>query len=441
MSESVTVAAPGPLRLPGSGRAPQRARLLAMLPPVGSWLPLAEHRRVHPRPPDPRRRPSGELIETVERSGLRGRGGGAFPAGAKLRAVVEQGRSPIVVVNGCEGEPASRKDALLLARLPHLVLDGAAFAAAAVGAREVLVCVTRGSAEVARSLDRALDERRTEGGPSVRVMRPPDRYVAGEETALVHWLNGGPAKPTVAPPRPFERGVRGRPTLVQNAETLAHLAQIAAFGPEWFREVGTAGQPGTVLLTVSGGVSVPGVFEVPCGMPLSAVLRSAGAADPPSAVLVGGYGGAWISPGTAASVRLSVEDLRPLGASLGCGALVVLPSGACGLLETARVLGWLAGETAGQCGPCVHGLAAVAAGVSALHDGRAARRDRDQLRRWASDIADRGACHHPDGALRLLRSALSVFADDVDLHARRKTCRGKAGPAVLPLPPHSTAWR
>jgi len=433
--------APGRFHVSESGSAPGGARLLALLPPDGSPLPLREHRRVHPRPPDPGRRPAGELIEIVETSGLRGRGGGSFPTGAKLRAVSERGRRPVVVVNGCEGEPASGKDALLLTRLPHLVLDGAALAAAAVGAREIVVCVKRGAENVAGRLDGALAERRSEGGPPLRVAQVPERYVAGEETALVHWLNGGPAKPTLVPPRPFESGVGGRPTLVQNVETLAHVAQIFAFGAEWFRCAGTAKEPGTMLLSVSGGVLAPGFFEVPWGIPLADVLDAAGTAGPLSAVLLGGCGGSWISSDAAASLRLTEGDLRPLGASVGCGAIVALPSKQCGLLETARVLEWLAAETAGQCGPCVHGLAALAGSVSALHDGRHTRRERDRLRRWASDISGRGACHHPDGALRLLRSALTVFADDIERHSRRRSCPGAGRPPALPLPRSVGGWR
>src|SRR5581483_4530995 len=166
----------------------------------------------------------------------------------------------------------------------------------------------------------------------------PPHYVSGEESALVHWINGGEAKPTRVPPRPFEKGVEGRPTLVDNVETLAHLAQIVRFGAEWFRQTGTTTEPGTILASVTGAVGRPGIYEVPAGSSLADLLARAGTPDGLSAVLVGGY----------------------FGFCLGCGAVAVLPAGACGLTEAARVLSWLAGETAGQCGPCVHGLAALA---------------------------------------------------------------------------------
>jgi NADH:ubiquinone oxidoreductase subunit F (NADH-binding) len=392
-------------------------RLLAGIAGHGDATGLAQHRLVYPPPPRPAR-PREDFLVAVERSGLRGRGGAGFPTGTKLRAVRDGRSQPVVVVNGSEGEPASGKDELLLTMAPHLVLDGALLAAAAVGARQVVVCVDQSATAALGALERALAERgRAEGGPPVRLAAIPSRYVAGEETALVHWLNGGPATPTRTPPRVFQRGVGGHPTLVDNVETLAHLAQILRFGPDWFRQLGTADEPGSVLVTLSGAVDRPGVYEVPSGAALASLASGAG--GPPEgirAVLVGGFFGSWLSAAQASAARLSNTDLRGHGAGLGCGAIVVLEKGACGLQQTARMLAWLAGQTAGQCGPCVNGLAAVASVTAALHDGTAGSRAVDQLRRWAGQIQGRGACHLPDGAIRLLRSAFEVFADDIWHH-------------------------
>ncbi len=271
---------------------PQFPRLLAGVTHDPSAVDLATHRQ---RYPAPHGRP-GEIIAAVERSGLRGRGGAGFPTGRKFAAVAERyRRRPVVVANGAEGEPASAKDAFLLTRNPHLVLDGALLAATAVGASEVVVCIDRTQTSAQRAIRAAIAERcRTEPSAGIlRVAAIPHRYVAGEETALVHWLNGGEAKPTNTPPRPFEAGVDGRATLVDNIETLAHVAQIVRWGPEWFRENGTADEPGTVLVTVSGAVERPGVLEVPIGARLGSLVRSAGGSLPRAgAVLVGGYFGA-----------------------------------------------------------------------------------------------------------------------------------------------------
>ena len=251
------------------------------------------------------------LIGEVERAGLRGKGGARFPTATKLAAVASRGRA-IVVANGTEGEPASMKDLVLMSQAPHLALDGAVVAAEMVGATEVILCVKRGSA-LLPLLDRALAERHAQSYDSVpiRVVGAPNRYVSGEETAVVSWLNGRDAKPAFVPPRPFERGVAGRPTLVQNVETLSDLALIGRFGADWYRAAGTPDEPGTTLVTLSGAVQKPGVCEVPLGARLGDVLRVAGTdCKDLSGVLVGGYFGAWVPAATAVDLPLSVEGLR-----------------------------------------------------------------------------------------------------------------------------------
>src|SRR5579864_3930186 len=248
------------------------------------------------------------LLEAADQAGLRGRGGAAFPTTVKLAAVARR-RRPLVVANGTEGEPLSSKDKTLLVTAPHLVLDGVVLAARAIGAREAVVCVERAATRVVAVLDGALTER--QDGVDVTLAETPSRYLVGEESALVHWLNGGDAKPTTVPPRPFERGVNGRPTLVQNVETLAHLALIARFGPGWFRSLGSADDPGTALVTIGGGVARPGVYEVEQGSALEATLRAAGLpAGPPPPVLVGGYFGTWLGPDGVAAAGLGPSAMR-----------------------------------------------------------------------------------------------------------------------------------
>ncbi len=238
---------------------------------------------------------SAALIAEVEASGLRGRGGAGFPTHRKLRAVAE-GRRPVVVANGVEGEPASHKDALLMRINPQLVLDGAVAAAAAVGAQQIVIAVGRGADAAHASMAAAIAERAHAGGRArIDLVSVPDRFVAGEETALVSWLNGGPAKPAFVPPRPFERGVGGRPTLVQNVETLANIALIARHGADWFRDLGSPDEPGSMLFTLGGAVARPGITELEGGTSLRTALeRCEGFAEPPRALLVGGYFGTWV---------------------------------------------------------------------------------------------------------------------------------------------------
>lgn len=402
-------------------------RLLAGMDPGGAPMALAEHERIH----GPLPRPSAhELIEAVEMSGLRGRGGADFPTARKLRAVAAGRRPSAVVVNGSETEPASAKDRLLLTRLPHLVLDGAVLAAVAVGAREVVVKLGDGAVGSLNALDGAVAVRA--GDPvGVRVVAGPEGYVAGEESAVMHYLNGGAPLPTFVPPRPFERGYRGRPTLIQNPETLAQIALVARFGASWYRELGTTADPGSALVTISGAVADPGVYELAFGTPMTDLVDAAGGStEPLQALLVGGYFGTWVGSRQALGLRLAREDLRSVGCSLGSGVIIALGERSCGLHESAYVIDYLARQSAGQCGPCVFGLRAIADAVLALADGVGGARERDRVRRWTSAVRGRGACHHPDGAVRFVESAMDVFGAEIEWH-RSERCT--ASPAGLPL--------
>jgi len=419
-----------------SGAPTGLPRLLAHVSRPRGRASLTAHRRLLQPPPTPSGRPDLALVNTVERAGLRGRGGAGFPSATKLRAVSERGRGrAVVVVNGSEGEPASAKDELLLTDTPHLVIDGALAAATAVAADRVILCVPASEVRPLSSLYQALEERAALEPPpiDVGVAVVPDGFVTGEERALVAWLNGRPPLPTTGP-RPFERGVQGRPTLVHNVETVSQLAQIAAFGPEWFRSVGTPDEPGSALVTVSGAAAKPGVYEIAFGTPLRRLLEAAGGTpEGIGGILVGGFFGAWIHPDAIDGATLSDRDLGRLGTALGSGVIAVLPANACGLLETARILRWYRGQSAGQCGPCVHGLEAIAGAAHHLvHSG--GERTLARLIRWGGDVQDRGACRLPDGAVRLLRSALQVFGTDVDAHRRGRPCPASNRAPTLPIP-------
>jgi NADH:ubiquinone oxidoreductase subunit F (NADH-binding) len=384
-----------------------------------------------------------DLIDRVEQSGLTGHGGAAFPAGLKMRAVASQRRTAVVVANGTEGEPASAKDKTLLCLNPHLVLDGVALAARAVGASEAVICIDRSAPAPAEAVLAAISERTRHGldPVAIRLERAPSRYVSGEETALVSWLSGGDARPKSVPPRPFERGVRGRPTLVQNVETLAHIALIARFGSAWFRALGTSDSPGTALVTCSGAFRHQGVFEIAFGIPATDMLRATGTdADSVQALLVGGYFGTWFAAHEIPLLTLDAASLRAHGSSFGCGVLYALAADRCGLAESAHVARWLAAENAGQCGPCVNGLPAIADAMARLVRGDRTGDAETQLRRWLTMVKGRGACKHPDGAARFVESSLRVFAAEIELHRRSGPCRAAGFAPALPLP-RPGGWR
>jgi len=422
-------ARPSPVRLTAGWQTGEHAASLAGH--VGLYGPL---------PRSGGRRGGAALIDAVAQAGLTGRGGAAFPTGTKLRSVAARRGPAIVVANGMEGEPASEKDQALMTRAPHLVLDGAALAAEAVGADEVHLCLARDRPWLVELMTAAAAERRQAGADRipVQVQALPHRYVASEETALVRWLNGGEAVPSTVPPRPFEKGVRRRPTLIDNVETLAHIALIARYGPHWFREAGRPHAPGTMLATISGAVAEPGVYELEVGTPVGEVLTLCGASGAASHLLLGGYFGSWQDIEGIAAVPLAAEDLKRAGASPGAGVIVVLPPGSCGLAETARVLAYLARESAQQCGPCTFGLPAVADDFAQLAAGRPQGQVLDRLSRRLGVIEGRGACRHPDGAVRLAATALTAFAADVHAHLSQRRCdsaaRGRPPAAVLPVP-------
>jgi NADH:ubiquinone oxidoreductase subunit F (NADH-binding) len=414
-------------------------RLLKGVPAAGEALDIERHLDVHgelPHERKRRRRSVGELIEQVERAGLRGRGGAGFPTGAKLRAVTAQRGRPIVVVNAAEGEPASDKDRVLCQLAPHLMLDGAVAVAQALGAQEAIVGVCE-SSEAAETLARAIEERGSADGVRIELSTVPGGYVAGQESALVAHLNGGPALPTFTPPMPFEQGVRRRPTMLSNAETFANIALIARHGPDWFRALGTADQPGSTLVTLSGPLAAPAVYEIEFGTSLRALIDAAGGLrSPVRAVLLGGYAGAWVDGGVLADLALSDAQLARYGATLGAGVVTLLSAEACPVAETARVMRWMAGESAGQCGPCVHGLGALAGTISELAAGVAGHDAEQRVEALAQLVRRRGACAHPDGAVRFALSAIEVFRDEFADHARHGACERCSAAAELPLPEH-----
>ena len=443
MSSARAVSAAG-----SAGRALPPTGLPRLIAPGGP-LSLAEHlARYGPVPFRDAARVDGEgLIAEVERAGLTGRGGAAFPAGRKMRAVAETGRragpmhsqvGTVVVANGTESEPASGKDQMLLTRAPHLVLDGIALAAEAVGATRGYLSLHAGNDELALQLAAAVTER-DRGGLNrvpIQVVAVPGGYVASQETALVSYLNGGPPKPAFVPPRPFQKGAHGRPTLVQNVETLAHIALIARFGAGWFRQMGGAAA-GSALVTVGGAVHRPGIYEIALDMPVGDLLRQAGGpSEQPQAVLAGGYFGGWLPYEQALGVPVSDPALRAAGATLGPGVLVLLPESACGLAETARVAAYLAGQSAGQCGPCHNGLPALARTLGQLAFGRPDRRALGWAEQLLGLVARRGACHLPDGTATFVASSLRTFGAELRWHAASGPCSRVRRRPVLPAPGH-----
>lgn len=418
-------------------QAPGFPRLLSTLTSPDSVVDLAAHEAHWGALP--LRSAPATLLNELEASGLRGHGGAWFPVGKKWRAVGGgRARRPVVVANGAESEPASRKDAFLLTQTPHLVLDGASLAAATLHANRVVIYVPR---RLLPSVEVAVQARRRAGIDPVEmeIIVAPDAYLSGQESAVVHALNDGPALPTFIGKQSIrDRGVRGRPTLVQNVETLAHVAMISRYGGQWFRSVGTEDSPGTMLLTITGRWAEPLVFEAPLGVAFRELLHL----TPPDTTrywgaLLGGYGGGWVSIPDLLDCRLSEESMRRLNSSLGAGVVVLLPRTHCPLAESARVVRYMQQQAAGQCGPCIFGLADLAAHLENLAFNPANFRGRlPPLVDLCNLVDGRGACRHPDGVTRFIRSMLVAFSDEVDQHVRHGPCRVASAPSFMPYPAH-----
>ncbi len=404
---------------------------------VAAW-PNREPRLLRPSQADDYRPldDADALLEQVDLSGLLGRGGAAFPLGTKLRAVRDAGRrgaETVVVANGEEGEPASMKDRWLLRNRPHLVLDGLRLATAMVGARRAYVYVS--DQQSATAVAAALGElpSGTFGETAVSLVTVEPGYVAGEETAAVRRINGGPAKPTDKPPRPFEEGVLGLPTMVSNVETLANIPFIHRHGSQEFRAAGTPMSPGTFLATLTGGGRPAALYEIPHGAAVSDLLTLHGL--PPESVrgaLMGGYFAGLLNTDFL-DATLDHETIRRLGSGLGCGAISLLTDD-CPVAVAASVMSYFDRENAGQCGSCFNGTAAMAAVTAALRDGVATEEDVARLERWSVVLRGRGACGTLDGATNIAASLLRKFPQLVARHLANdcQSCRTAAFHALRP---------
>ncbi|HYY09638.1 MAG TPA: NADH-ubiquinone oxidoreductase-F iron-sulfur binding region domain-containing protein [Kineosporiaceae bacterium] len=371
---------------------------------------LFEHRALWPAP---RALDEAQLLSVLDTAGVQGRGGAGFPFARKVRTAVESGRRRAVVVNASEGEPASAKDSTLLVAAPHLVLDGAEAVAHALGCDLVQVVVGHDRPAARRALEVALDER-DPGLAAVDVHLTRAPFVGGQESAVLELLEGRENLPVTRWEPAAVSGLRGRPTLVSNAETFAQVATLLALGPAGYAELGTPGEPGTTLLTVAGDGPHGVVLEVPYGVGLGSVLEHCGyPGDGP--VLLGGYHGTWLPAGHAPGLPVSRRDLAPVGLTLGAGVVLPLAASTCPITVTAGVTGYLAGASAGRCGPCVNGLPALATAVAALADGAGPAATR-RVQELVGLLPGRGACAHPDGSARLVASLLRAFPDEVRAH-------------------------
>jgi len=361
------------------------------------------------------------LLERLAASSLRGRGGGWFEAARKWRAVRVEGGEPFLVANGAEGEPGSFKDRYVMRRRPADVVAGLVLAARAIGAREAVVFLKGSFEREGQALAVALAAASLDG-LSVGIRHGDDAYVTGEETALLEALEGRRPWPRPKPPLPAAVGYQGRPTLVQNVETLARVPAAIA-DPEAYR------RDETTLVTLWGDVRRPGVHEVPLGTPLGRVIDEAGggATEPTGLVFPGGPAGPPL-PASDLETPLEPGALRAKGSTLGTAAILVIGASACPVALATSAAGFFERENCGQCPPCAVGTASLARLLRAVESGASRPRDLGALHEVAGFMSGHGYCAHGRTAAAVATGMTRAFADDVAAHLSGKACAAHRHP-------------
>jgi NADH-quinone oxidoreductase subunit F len=394
-------------------------------------------------------------IAEVDRSGLRGRGGGGFPTGRKWAGIAEQqsGRR-YLVVNGAEGEPGTFKDRALLRANPYQLVEGLIIAAFAVGATEAFVCLKASFEREIEAVTNAVQDMQSAGictDCKVTVVGGPDEYLFGEEKAMLEVIEGKPPLPRLFPPyvhglfasgpqagweaTPQQPAPAGdsNPTLVNNVETLSNVPHILVRGADWFRSMGTAESPGTVVATVVGDVVAPDVGEVELGTPLGAVIDAVGSGVAPGRAVKAVLSGVANAVVTAADldVSLSYEGFEGVGSGMGAAGFIVCDDTTC-MVDTAyRLSRFLSIESCGQCSPCTLGSAEITGHLERLETGAGGDDDLRGIGRWLERVTDGARCYLATEVQVMVSSILRAFPEEFAEHVELGRCpRAKR----LPIP-------
>jgi NADH:ubiquinone oxidoreductase subunit F (NADH-binding)/NADH:ubiquinone oxidoreductase subunit E len=353
--------------------------------------------------------PLERIVDELKASGLAGFGGAGFPTGLKWESVAKEGGTPYVVVNADEGEPGTIKDRYVMELRPHLLLEGTLIAMRALGAREGYVYPREEYATARDRLERALDEVHAAGlleGLSLELVIGAGAYIAGEETAMLESMEGRRAMPRLKPPFPSQVGYLGRPTLINNVETLAHVPAILRNGGAWWAGLGKDGSTGTRLWSISGAVAKPGCYEAPTGLTTRELVEeyAGGFTDEVGAVVPGGAASG-ILPPSALDVPLTRDGLREYGAGPGSAALQVFPTSYSPLRLLAETMRFFAEESCQKCTPCRIGNRALHHVCEELESGGAAM-SREKVDEWLLAMEKTSICGLGQAAPFPVRNAL-----------------------------------
>jgi NADH-quinone oxidoreductase subunit F len=378
-----------------------------------------------------------EVIRVVSDAGLRGRGGAGFPTGKKWQFTHEAPDEPrYLVLNGGEDEPGSKKDRVLLENLPHLVLEGTILAAYAIGAAKAYLYINARYDAAIKSMNDALAEAKSAGywgsnilgsdfSLDIEVIPAPHNYVAGEDTAVLEVIEGKKPWPRQKPPFPVTVGLFGKPTAVNNVETLANVAPIVLKGADWYRKFGTAESPGTMIFSLNDDVNRPGVYELPFGTPLRYLIEECGGGIKDGknikAIMPAAPSSAFL-PLDKIDTPLDHNSMRDAGAALGCGVVKLVAEESCIVEELVQIADFFAAESCGQCPACRMETNTLAMMIKKVQAGQGGQPILDQFGKILAFNKGKGFCNLIAMPGPPIESAIKLFPADFEAHLTTGKC-------------------
>jgi NADH:ubiquinone oxidoreductase subunit F (NADH-binding) len=383
------------------------------------------------------RMPAEDIVKQVSDAGLRGRGGAGFPTGKKwelTREAPEQTR--YLILNGGEDEPGSKKDRVLMENVPHLVIEGVILSAYAIGAEKAYLYINAQYETAIKRIADALSEAKSEGywgenilGSSfsldIEIVPAPHNYVAGEDTAVIEVIEGKKAWPREKPPFPVTVGLFGKPTSVNNVETLANVAPILLHGADWYRKFGTAESPGTMIFALDEDVNRPGVYELEFGTPLRYLIEECGgglkSGKKIKAVMPASPSCAFLPP-EKIDTPLDHNSMREAGAGIGCGVIRLVGEGECIVEEVLGIAEFFATESCGQCPACRMETSTLAMMMKKVQQGQGGKPILEQFGKILAFNKGKGFCNLINMPGPPIESALKLFPGDFEAHLTTGKC-------------------
>jgi NADH-quinone oxidoreductase subunit F len=379
-----------------------------------------------------------QVVQELKTSGLRGRGGAGFPTGVKWDKVLNHRvKERYFVCNAGEHEPGTFKDRHLLKTIPHQLIEGCLIASRTAQAKASFIYVNHEYEEERENLKKALAQAKERGfvGKNIlgtgidielQVFEGHGSYVAGEETAMLESMQGRPAMPRQKPPfYPTDYGLYGKPTLVNNVETLCNIPRILHKGAAWFTQVGTEKCPGTMMFSLSGAIKRPGVYEMPMGVTVRELIEQCGGGVAAGRKIKAVFpGGPAFSMVTADQLDLPMDfdSLKKAGTGLGSAGVMVVDDATCMVRQTLKFSNFFKGESCGQCPPCRMGTINLATLMTKIEAGEGTQKDLDSLLQLCGFVKGTGYCTLVTGAAVLVQSSLKLFRHEFEEHIRLQRC-------------------